>query len=61
MCVHLRPSRPPQSVTRVKPYICTMPLRLDEGWNFLQMNLSEFCKRVYGTNFVEVLRIQVSE
>ncbi|KAG4383964.1 hypothetical protein GLYMA_13G188051v4 [Glycine max] len=22
-----------QAVTRVKPYMCTMPLRMDEGWN----------------------------
>merc|ERR1711934_582414 len=22
-----------QSSTRVKPFICTMPMRLDEGWN----------------------------
>ena len=22
-----------QSTTRVKPFICTMPMRLDEGWN----------------------------
>ncbi|KAL2588166.1 hypothetical protein AAZV13_13G154950 [Glycine max] len=21
------------AVTRVKPYMCTMPLRMDEGWN----------------------------
>jgi len=22
-----------QNVTRVKPFICTMPMRLDDGWN----------------------------
>ena len=22
-----------QSTTRVKPFICTMPMRLDDGWN----------------------------
>jgi hypothetical protein len=48
-----------QSVTRVRPYICTMPLRLDEGWNHVQMNLAEFCKKAYGTNYVETLRVQV--
>jgi hypothetical protein len=25
-----------QSTTRVKPFICTMPMRLDEGWNQIQ-------------------------
>merc|ERR1711907_56109 len=26
-----------QSTTRVKPFICTMPMRLDEGWNQIQL------------------------
>merc|ERR1712061_178227 len=25
-----------QSTTRVKPFICTMPMRLDDGWNQIQ-------------------------
>ena len=29
-----------QSTTRVKPFICTMPMRLDDGWNQIQFNLS---------------------
>merc|ERR1719160_2225691 len=29
-----------QSTTRVKPFICTMPMRLDEGWNLRRMFLS---------------------
>jgi hypothetical protein len=28
-----------QAVTRVKPYIATMPLRLDDGWNQVALNL----------------------
>ena len=48
-----------QSTTRVKPFICTMPLRLDEGWNQVQFNLSDFVKRAYGTSYVETLRVQV--
>ncbi|KAF1885544.1 hypothetical protein Lal_00029433, partial [Lupinus albus] len=48
-----------QAVTRVKPYICTMPLRMDEGWNQIQFNLADFTKRAYGTNYVETLRVQV--
>merc|ERR1719401_1577894 len=38
-----------QSTTRVKPFICTMPMRLDEGWNQIQFNLSDFTRRAYGT------------
>ncbi|KAA0196337.1 cilia- and flagella-associated protein 20 [Fasciolopsis buskii] len=48
-----------QSTTRVKPFICTMPLRLDENWNNVYFNMADFTKRAYGTNFVEVLRIQI--
>merc|ERR1711992_190122 len=39
-----------QSTTRVKPFICTMPMRLDEGWNQIQFNLADFTRRAYGTN-----------
>ena len=35
-----------QSTTRVKPFICTMPMRLDEGWNQIQFNLSDFTSEV---------------
>lgn len=48
-----------QTSTRVKPFICTMPMRLDEGWNQIQFNLSDFTRRAYGTNYVETLRVQV--
>ena len=48
-----------QSATRVKPFICTMPLRLDDGWNQVQFNLADFCKRAYGTQYMETQRIQV--
>lgn len=48
-----------QSTTRVKPFICTMPMRLDDGWNQIQFNLSDFTRRAYGTNYVETLRVQI--
>lgn len=37
-----------QSATRVKDFICTMPMRLDDGWNQIQFNLAEFTRRAYG-------------
>jgi hypothetical protein len=37
-----------QSTTRVKPFITTMPMRLDEGWNQIQFNLADFTRRAYG-------------
>lgn len=36
-----------------------MPLRLDEGWNQIQLNLADYTRRAYGTNYVETLRVQV--
>merc|ERR1712141_389514 len=48
-----------QSTTRIKPFICTMPLRLDDGWNQIQFNLADFTRRAYGTNYVETLRVQI--
>lgn len=48
-----------QSTTRVKPFICTMPMRLDDGWNQIQFNVADFTRRAYGTNYVETLRVQV--
>ena len=48
-----------QSATRVKPFICTMPMRLDEGWNQIQFNRADFCRRAYGTTYVETQRVQV--
>lgn len=48
-----------QSTTRVKPFICTMPMRLDEGWNQIQFNLSDFTRRAYGSNYIETLRVTI--
>ncbi|KAL4394004.1 hypothetical protein AHAS_Ahas02G0108600 [Arachis hypogaea] len=48
-----------QAVTRIKPYICTMPLRMDDRLNQIQLNLADFTKRAYGTNYMETLRVQV--
>ncbi|KAM8977327.1 cilia- and flagella-associated protein 20-like [Pelodytes ibericus] len=44
---------------RITPFICTMPMRLDDGWNHIQLNLSDFTRRAYGTNYMETLRVQI--
>lgn len=36
-----------------------MPMKLDEGWNQIQFNLSDFTRRAYGTNYIETLRISI--
>ena len=48
-----------QVATRVKPYITTMPMRLDPGWNQIVFNLGDYVKRAYGTNYVETARVTV--
>jgi hypothetical protein len=48
-----------QSKTRVKPFICTTSMRLAEGWNQIQLDLSHFTRQAYGTNYIETLRVQI--
>lgn len=48
-----------QDAARVKPGICCMPLKLDDGWNQVVVNLAEMTTRAYGTNYVETLRVQI--
>jgi hypothetical protein len=48
-----------QNTTRCIDEICVMPLRLEDGWNFIQMNLTELTRTAYGTKFVEVLRVMI--
>lgn len=49
-----------QSQTRVKDFICTMPLRLESGWNHINLNLSDLTRRAYGTNYVETSRVTLN-
>lgn len=35
-------------------------MRLDDGWNQIQFNLSDFTRRAYGTNYIETLRVEVN-
>ncbi|KAI7900901.1 Cilia/flagella-associated protein 20/WDR90/C3orf67 [Cokeromyces recurvatus] len=48
-----------QMTTRVKPYITTMPMRLDPGWNQIIFNMSDYVKKGYGTNYSETSRVTV--
>mmetsp|Transcript_72157 Transcript_72157/g.169097 ORF Transcript_72157/g.169097 Transcript_72157/m.169097 type:complete len:289 (+) Transcript_72157:63-929(+) len=48
------------SGTKVGPFNCSMPLRLDEGWNQVMFNLADFTQRAYGTNYVETCRITIN-
>jgi hypothetical protein len=37
-----------------------MPMKLDEGWNEILFSLQDFCKKAFGTNYVETLRIKLN-
>lgn len=49
-----------RTTTRVNPFVCTMPIRLEVGWNQIQFNLSDLTRRAYGTRYIETLRVQVN-
>lgn len=49
-----------QTQTRVRDFICTMPLNLESGWNQINLNLADFTRRAYGTNYVETSRVTVN-
>ena len=34
-------------------------MKLDPGWNQIQFNLADFCKKAYGTNYIEALRVDI--
>ena len=35
-----------------------MPMKLDEGWNQIQFNLSDFTRRAYGSNYVRLAALK---
>jgi hypothetical protein len=35
-------------------------MKLDEGWNQIHFNLTDFTRRAYGTNYLETLRYKYS-
>ncbi|KAJ1975584.1 hypothetical protein H4R35_003080 [Dimargaris xerosporica] len=48
-----------QAVTRRHDDILTMPLRLDPGWNQVQLDLADLLRRAYGTRYAETLRVTI--
>ncbi|XP_041868565.1 cilia- and flagella-associated protein 20-like [Melanotaenia boesemani] len=48
-----------RTTTQVNHFHCTMPMNLNEGWNQIQFNLSDFTRRAYGTNYKKTQRIQI--
>lgn len=49
-----------QPHTRTNMFITQMPLRLDPGWNKIEINLADFTHRAYGTRYVETVSIRIN-
>lgn len=49
-----------QANTRTNMFITQMPLRLDSGWNKIEINLADFTHRAYGTRYLETVRIRIN-
>lgn len=49
-----------QPHTRTSMFITQMPLRLDPGWNKIEINLADFTHRAYGTRYVETVSIRIN-
>jgi len=46
--------------TKIRPLVCSLPLKLSDGWNDIKINLVELTQRAYATQYVEATRLQVS-
>ena len=43
-----------QESARVTPQIVTLPLKLENGWNQVALNLNELTQKAYGTMHAEI-------
>ncbi|KRY40021.1 ADP-ribosylation factor 1-like 2 [Trichinella spiralis] len=48
-----------QEKPRQATIICTMPMRLSTGWNFLQINLADISRKLYSQPYRETRRIML--
>ncbi|KAF8766947.1 cilia- and flagella-associated protein 20-like [Argiope bruennichi] len=48
-----------QSGETRKTLLCHIPLALEEGWNNIQIDLFHFTRMAYGTDFVELQRLEI--
>ncbi|KRZ78209.1 ADP-ribosylation factor 1-like 2 [Trichinella papuae] len=48
-----------QEKPRQTTIICTMPMRLSIGWNFLQINLADISRKLYNQPYRETRRIMI--
>ncbi|GFU42594.1 cilia- and flagella-associated protein 20 [Nephila pilipes] len=48
-----------QTTANTNPLLCHLPLHLDEGWNKIQIDLFSFTRQAYGTDFVEIVTMEI--
>ena len=48
-----------QTLTRVKGNYCSLPMKMEDGWNQLHINFEDFVKKAFGTNYIETKKVQI--
>ena len=48
-----------QSIARVKPTVCSVPLRIKKGWNRVRIDLEDLTHRAFGTHYKATLAVRV--
>ncbi|MCQ2819224.1 MAG: CFAP20 family protein [archaeon] len=49
-----------QTLTRVKGNFCSLPMKLEDGWNQIHINFIDFVQKAFGTNYVETVAVQIN-
>ena len=49
-----------QTLTRVKGNFCSLPMKLEDGWNQVHICLDDFTRKAFGTNYKETKRVQIN-
>ena len=49
-----------QTLTRVKGNTCSLPMKLEDGWNQIHINFEDFVRKAFGTNYVETKRVKIN-
>jgi len=44
---------------KIRSFSAQLPLRLEDGWNQISLNLSELTRKIFGTGYQDTVRIQV--
>lgn len=48
-----------QSTTRMKPFVCGMPLRMTSGWNHIHLDLAALTNKAFGACVRHCVRVAV--